>query len=166
MVLKIHLSPSASPPPEAWPSCSLQNSKGGRTALVRAKLGSRWRRTTGGQHRQPLSFYFNSPIRFVGAGFIPGLLRFPPLVSVYQFGQIGSLFGVPHNVLVFQQLFGSWPLWKTESAVTDLTAFNEQQPPPPTYKVRLLVQTGLYELFQRFTVASLQGWWVVLWDEE
>lgn len=40
-------------------------------------------------------------IRLIRAGLIPRLLWLPPLVSVNQLCQIGRLFGMPYDILVF-----------------------------------------------------------------
>ena len=131
-------------------------------------------------------------VRLIVAGFLPRLLCFPPLVLVHQLWKVGCLLGVPDDQLVFQQLFGSWPLrrrrvsskckyWMCSTLASlhnvQRVDFLERRPlsewqfelnfsPNTTYKAGLFVQTGFYEFFEGFAVVSFQGGRVVLWDDE
>lgn len=109
----IQSSLAASSPPEAWPFVSLQWHRILESSVYSELLefASECKCSTSCQ----MDCYVadNLLIRIIRAGFFPRLLRFPPLVSVNQLRQIRRLFGMPYNILMFQQLFGSWPLRET-----------------------------------------------------
>lgn len=108
MVLKIQSSLPESSPPDAWPSGSLQWHRFQKMTVVLgvARFCIRlWTCHVSPPPTHPSEAHGdgadNLLIRFIRAGFIPRLLWFPPLVSVNQLCQIGCLFGMPYNILMF-----------------------------------------------------------------